>query len=148
MTTTNPTEDARRQHEAAIQQQIGANIRAARLAHAVSQEELAVALAVERPTLSRYERGERSIPVTILLDIAALLGTTVERLIQTAPRAEQPTLSLGTAIGQQAALSHVIQRLSTQPDAIPLVHGLLDTLERERSYQALKDRYRETVTIF
>ena len=59
MTATNPPEDVRRQREAAMQQQIGANIRAARLARAVSQEELAAALAVERPTLSRYERGER-----------------------------------------------------------------------------------------
>jgi transcriptional regulator with XRE-family HTH domain len=131
MTATNPPEYVRRQREAAIQQQIGANIRAARLARAVSQEELAAALAVERPTLSRYERGERSIPVTILLDIAALLDTSVERLIQAAPKAEQPAVSLDTAIGQQAALSHVIQRLSAQPDAIPLVHGLLDTLETE-----------------
>ena len=131
MTATNPTEDRRRQREAAMQQQIGANIRAARLARAVSQEELAAALAVERPTLSRYERGERSIPVTILLDIAALLGTSVERLIQAAPNVDRPALSLDTAIGQQAALSHVIQRLSAQPDAIPLVHGLLDTLETE-----------------
>jgi transcriptional regulator with XRE-family HTH domain len=36
---------------------------------------LAAAFAVERPTLSRYERGERWIPVTILFDIAAILGT-------------------------------------------------------------------------
>ena len=131
MTTTSPTEGVRRQREAAMQQQIGANIRAARLARAVSQEELATALAVERPTLSRYERCERSIPVTILLDIAAILETSVGRLIQAASKAEQPALSLDTAIGQQAALSRVIQRLSTQPDAIPLVHGLLDTLETE-----------------
>ena len=65
------------------------------------------------------------------MDIAALLDTSVERLIQAAPKAEQPAVSLDTAIGQQAALSHVIQRLSAQPDAIPLVHGLLDTLETE-----------------
>ena len=127
-----PQESARRQREAALQQQIGANIRAARLARAVSQEELAAALAVERPTLSRYERGERSTPITILLDIAAMLDTSVERLLQAAPQANQ-AMSLGTAIGQQAALSQLLERLSAQPDAIPLVHGLFDTLETEHT---------------
>jgi transcriptional regulator with XRE-family HTH domain len=130
---TTPQENARREREAALQHQIGANIRAARLARAVSQEELAAALAVERPTLSRYERGERSTPITILLDIAAMLDTSVERLLQAAPKADQPAMSLDTAIGQQAALSQVLERLSAQPEAIPMIHGLLDTLETERT---------------
>jgi transcriptional regulator with XRE-family HTH domain len=80
MTTARSSGD-RRQREAALQQRIGENIRAARLEHRVLQEELAAALGLERPTLSRYERGERAVPLTVLLDIASILHLPLEQLI-------------------------------------------------------------------
>jgi transcriptional regulator with XRE-family HTH domain len=131
--TTTRTSDDRRQREAALQQQIGANIRAARLERRVLQEELAAALGLERPTLSRYETGERAVPLTVLLDIAVVLRMSLERLISVAADAELPALPLQAAITQQADLTRIIERLSALPEAIPYVDGLLDTLESEHT---------------
>ena len=50
------------------------NLRKARLAKKLSQKELADELGVTTATISRYESGERKLPVEIAKRIAEILG--------------------------------------------------------------------------
>lgn len=59
--------------DAAISQQVGLALQRARLSCGITQAELGQALGVKRVTVSRWERGERSLDITTLLTIARLL---------------------------------------------------------------------------
>lgn len=58
---------------ATISQHIGQALQQARLRSGITQAELGHALGVKRVTVSRWERGERSLDITTLLTIARLL---------------------------------------------------------------------------
>lgn len=61
--------------------QIGRNLRAAREAADLSQDELGGKLGVRGATIGRYESGEIKVSIEDLERIAAILGTTVDRLL-------------------------------------------------------------------
>lgn len=60
---------------------LGANIRCLRKAHGETQEELGVAIAVEKNTISNYENGKREPDKNTLTAIASHFMTTVEELM-------------------------------------------------------------------
>lgn len=61
--------------------QLGANIASRRLECHMTQEELAEAVDITRTYLSLIECGHRNIRISLLVDIASALGTTVNVLL-------------------------------------------------------------------
>lgn len=61
--------------------QLGANIASRRLECHMTQEELAEAVDITRTYLSLIECGHRNIRISLLVDIATALGTTVNVLL-------------------------------------------------------------------
>jgi transcriptional regulator with XRE-family HTH domain len=57
------------------------NVRAARKAAGLSQEELAHEAGVDRTYVSQVERRKRNLTVTVLARLAKALGTTPDRLL-------------------------------------------------------------------
>jgi transcriptional regulator with XRE-family HTH domain len=53
---------------------LGENIRAARLLHGFTQEQLADAIGISQPHLQRHEDGQHRVSVSRLQQIAAALG--------------------------------------------------------------------------
>lgn len=61
--------------------QLGTNIAARRMECHMTQEELAEAVDITRTYLSLIECGHRNLRISLLVDIAAALGTTVNVLL-------------------------------------------------------------------
>lgn len=84
---------------------IGENIRRARKAKGLSQEELAAELDVVRQTVSKWENGLSVPDADVLVKLSRLLGVTVEKLLGTAPRDSRE--------GELSALRDELARLET-----------------------------------
>lgn len=102
--------------------QVGAALRAARLARGLRQDDLAQLLQVDRSTVARYEAGERAMSVSTLVQVARLLN--------------QPVSALLPGHQGNAALSKVVQLLEQRPDLLPRVLDVIAvSLEHERDEQ-------------
>ena len=95
-------------------QQIGRRIRAVRLHRLITQVELARALGIERTTLTKYERGSRSMTVEMLVQIA--------RVLQVAPS----VLLDDTLPVESEEVREIMRRLAQRPDVVPQVLDMLD----------------------
>jgi transcriptional regulator with XRE-family HTH domain len=71
--------------ESTIVKTVAANVRKARKALNLSQEELAFEAGLDRTYISQVERAKRNMTIVVLARLAAALRTTPERLIA-APR--------------------------------------------------------------
>jgi transcriptional regulator with XRE-family HTH domain len=71
----------RAQDEFGIIQTVARNVRAARIAGGLSQEELAHEADVDRTYVSQVERRKRNITIVVLARLAKALGTTPDRLL-------------------------------------------------------------------
>lgn len=60
---------------------VGAKIRAKRQERGLSQESLAIAVGLKRPSLSNIEKGRQNILLHTIHDIAETLNTTVDELL-------------------------------------------------------------------
>jgi len=60
---------------------VAANVRAARKAAGLSQEELAFEAQLDRTYISQVERKQRNVTISVLARIAKALGTTPDRLL-------------------------------------------------------------------
>jgi transcriptional regulator with XRE-family HTH domain len=61
---------------------VGANIRRLRVAHRLSQEELAFRVNIQRGYLSQLERGQRNMTLLVLQEIATALGVRPTELLK------------------------------------------------------------------
>ncbi len=111
----------RHARESEVGAYVSRRVRDLRLACAMTQEDLAGILGVKRESLSRYERGERTITIALLLDIAMALGQPVTALLPSTPGdCPLPT-----------ALTAISATLDERPDLIPHVHALLAALSEQ-----------------
>jgi transcriptional regulator with XRE-family HTH domain len=112
-----------------LAQQIGARIRQARLQRVITQEELAQSIGIERSTLAKYERGQRSMNAEVLVQIARLLNVPASRLL-----GEQLPVEMvrDPEIDRLEDVQAVVRILDQRPDWVPQVRALLEVLtERE-----------------
>jgi transcriptional regulator with XRE-family HTH domain len=63
-------------------QTFGENLREARRAAGLSQEELAKRAGIDRPTISVYEHGKREPNMSTLVKLARALGVPAEALVR------------------------------------------------------------------
>jgi transcriptional regulator with XRE-family HTH domain len=102
--------------------QVGAALRAARLARGLRQDDLARMLEVDRSTVARYEAGERAMSVSTLVQVARLLN--------------RPVYALLPGLQTNEALTRIIQLLEHRPDLLPRVLDVIAvSLEQEREEQ-------------
>ncbi len=112
-----------------IDAQIGAAIRTARMQSGIKQEQLAVAIGIDRTTLSNYERGSRGIPVGVLVQIAYELRVPLSALV---PRARAMEQAWGAPDNQLSPdVQQITQTLGGRPDLAAQVAEFL-TLLMER----------------
>jgi transcriptional regulator with XRE-family HTH domain len=71
--------------EAGVIRTVAANVRQARTAIRLSQEELALEAEVDRTYVSQVERGKRNITVAVLARLARALRTTPAALLTAPP---------------------------------------------------------------
>jgi transcriptional regulator with XRE-family HTH domain len=120
-----------RERTDALYRQIGAQLRAVRLACGVSQEELAQRLKIERVTLSRYETGVRTLPLTTLIAIAELLRRPIADFLPPGMVAELPTSALPSpSVSEQLApdIARIVAILQQHPQLIPGTQSFLDAM--------------------
>ncbi len=109
-----------------IDAHIGAAIRSARMQSGMKQEELAVAIGIDRTTLSNYERGSRGMPIGVLVQIAYQLRVPLSELV---PRARAMEQAWATSDRQLTpAIEQVVQTLTSRPDLTPQVAEFLALL--------------------
>jgi len=114
-----------------IDARVGAAIRAGRLRAGIKQEELAAAIGLDRTTLSRYEAGSRSVPISALLQIAYVLRAPLSELIPGA-RAMEAAWSSTDSV-QPPAIQDIVRALNIHPNWIAQMSELLALLaEREQ----------------
>jgi transcriptional regulator with XRE-family HTH domain len=124
---------------------VGAQLRALRQRYRVKQEQLAARLGVDVATISRYERGERSMTVGTLLLIADQFSVPASTLLppehqQKAPDAPPPALSPTSGEGtllaglpqfEAGAIKSIVQVLATRPELIlPVMTAIEQYRER------------------
>jgi transcriptional regulator with XRE-family HTH domain len=123
--------------------EVGQLLRTVRHAYRVKQQELAERLKLDTATISRYERGERGMNVSLLLTIADLFRIPGSRLLPVQHR-EAPPLSEPAPLVPQGvpsppasalsalsepethAITTIVNVLATRPD---LILGVMDYLE-------------------
>ena len=66
-----------------LQRTVGANLRAYRQSHGLSQEAFAEVLGVHRTYMGGVERGERNLTLQSLERIAEVIGVEAEELVRT-----------------------------------------------------------------
>ena len=115
-----------------IDAQIGAAIRTARLQTGTKQEDLAVALGLDRTTLSRYEAGSRSVPIDALLHIAYLLRVPLSELVP-GVRDMETAWTPSPAI-QPASLAVIAEALTVRPDITEQVLEFITLLTEHDTY--------------
>ena len=104
---------------------IGAAVRAARMARAVTQDDLALLLKVDRVTISRYESGKRTIPAPALVRIAAYLDLPLDALTGQGGQHREPVSLPAHSTPEDEALQTVVRVLQQRPDLVPTVLDLL-----------------------
>ena len=92
--------------ELAIIETVAQNIREARKAAGLSQEELALEADVDRTYISQVERGKRNITVVVLARLGQALQTTVADLVADTRRVANAARAHGSRFGVYNALSH------------------------------------------
>ena len=80
-----------------VRQLFSQNVRKARLAKGLSQEDLAELASLHRNYVGGVERGERNISIDNMEKLARALGTTIAKLVPGSPSAAKP--SKGTSRG-------------------------------------------------
>lgn len=123
--------------------EVGQLLRTVRLAYRVKQQELAERLNLDTATISRYERGERGMNVSLLLTIADLFRIPGSRLLPVQHRETPPPSELVPMLPQDVpgslasvlsglsepeahAITTIVNVLATHPD---LIIGVMDYLE-------------------
>lgn len=71
----------RAKHQSGIIQIVAQNVRTARKAAGLSQEELAHQAEIDRTYISQVERSQRNLTISVLARIAAALKTTPDKLL-------------------------------------------------------------------
>ena len=62
-------------------QEIGRNVRQQRLSKGLKQKELAELLLCDQSLYSKYERGQRELPLRLAVQLAAFYGVSVDYLV-------------------------------------------------------------------
>lgn len=125
-------EDAR-----AYDRAVGALLRALRQQYRVKQEQLAARLGVDVATISRYERGERSMTVGTLLLIADQFGVPAGALLPVSHQQGEPPVPTQPALDHAGDLAHlpqleagaimsIVQVLTARPDLIVPVMATIE----------------------
>jgi len=105
--------------------QIGARCRQRRKAQKLTLAQVASVVGVTKGHLSRFERGEKTLSLAVLLRLASALGTSICTLSKTS--------STGAGVRVKHARKH---RASTTPDGIPdITYDLLTATETSQSSQ-------------
>ncbi len=126
--------------DATMNQQVGRALQQARLQRGITQAELARALNVKRVTVSRWERGARSLDLTMLVTIGRLLQVNPATLLPTAgvsrtleqsarpphPQAERPA-TLDTNLAQ--AITLLQEHAYLAPSVIELIQVMAEDPE-------------------
>jgi transcriptional regulator with XRE-family HTH domain len=113
----------RKAREDQIYREIGARVRAVRLASGISQEELATRLGVDRVTLSRYESGRRTLPLATLV----LAAQELRRPLTDFWPSPSATANIPSALSP-SGLTELVDELTRHPELIPSVQGFLAAL--------------------
>lgn len=122
--------------DATVSQQIGQALQQTRLRSGITQAELGKALGVQRVTVSRWERGERSLDLTTLLTIARLLRINPEALLpgdrvthyeQREHTAPQRSLAASPP-ADPPAVAQAIRLLRRHPELAVSVIELIETM--------------------
>ena len=98
-----------------MEKTIGMRIRECRMKMGMTQEELAEALLIKKSTVSAYENDKIDIKISILKQIAALLGTTVAYL------ADDEKTEIGEDVMQVALLLQGMQNEELRKVAVEQV---------------------------
>jgi transcriptional regulator with XRE-family HTH domain len=112
---------------------IGQAIARWRTAHAMTQEELAVALDVDPMTVSRFERGVSLPSLLTFQQIATVFGASMAQMLEDVP-VPVPLPAPATAGDNSAMLASLMKNLSPEEQAF-----FIETLKR---YRALVRRQR------
>jgi transcriptional regulator with XRE-family HTH domain len=104
---------------------IGATIAHRRIANAMTQEQLALALDVDPMTVSRFERGVTLPSLPTLHEVAGVFGVTMAQMLEDAPSVPSGNISL---------VASLLKNLSQDE-----VGFIVDTIKR---FRALKLRQR------
>lgn len=116
---------------------VGAHLRALRQQYRIKQEQLAARLGVDVATISRYERGERSMTVGTLLLIADQFGVPAGALLPAQHQPAPPPAPPQPVSDPRASLAHlphleagaitsIVQVLATRPDLIMPVMAAIE----------------------
>jgi transcriptional regulator with XRE-family HTH domain len=123
-----------------ISQQVGQALQHARLQRGMTQAELGQALGVKRVTVSRWERGERSLDLTTLLSIAHMFHVDPATLLprtETMRYAQQPPTAPPKTIAERPFIAstevmQAIELLQQHPDLAESVIDLIETMVEAR----------------
>lgn len=110
---------------------VGKNIKKAREAKGISQEQLAERLNVTRQAVSNWERGKTEPDIQMLQQLSEVLEVSVEELIYGESTAKEKTRNWSIKIGSDgltvgAALAMIISYVKWQSIGWALLHGALN----------------------
>ncbi len=107
--------------EANFSKHVGDAIAKNRLGKGLTQEQVAIAIGVEQETISRFERGATLPTLSRLMDIAELLGVSLDALVRAgSARSMDVAIDLSTMLNQlneedrqwvRALVSQICERL-------------------------------------
>lgn len=137
------------QNDRAYDRAVGALLRALRQQYRVKQEQLAERLGVDVATISRYERGERTMSVGTLLQIAdqfdvpasALLPPEHQPKVPASTPAASSASGMGTLLAElpqaeAGAIKSIVQVLATRPELIVPVMTAIEQYAETEARQA------------
>lgn len=138
------------QNDRAYDRAVGASLRALRHQYRVKQEQLAERLGVDVATISRYERGERTMSVGTLLQIADQFNVPASSLLPSEHQSKAPeslpsssssasgvgTLLAGLPQFEAGAIKSIVQVLATRPELIVPVMTAIEQYAESEAKQA------------